>query len=113
MSRLDQDGYASIEVSPTLASDTEGSINEGIKLFERLDRPNVMIKIPGTKEGIPAIKTLLERGINVNITLLFSVENYLTVAQTYIDALTTRLKKGRMLKMFAPSQASLSAELIR
>jgi len=93
-----QDGYASIEVSPTLSADTEGSITEGIKLFDRLDRPNIMIKVPGTPEGIPAIKALLERGINVNITLLFSVENYLEVAMTYIEALKKRLKKGEDVK---------------
>jgi len=93
-----QDGYASIEVSPTLSADTEGSITEGIKLFDRLDRPNIMIKVPGTPEGIPAIKALLERGINVNITLLFSVENYLEVAMTYIEALKKRLKQGEDVK---------------
>jgi transaldolase len=93
-----EDGYASIEVSPTLAADTEGSISEGIKLFDRLDRPNIMIKVPGTKEGLPAIKALLEKGINVNITLLFSVENYTAVANTYIEALKTRLKNGQDVK---------------
>jgi transaldolase len=93
-----EDGYASIEVSPVLAANTQGSIDEGIKLYERLDRPNIMIKVPGTKEGLPAVKALLERGINVNITLLFSVDNYVDVANTYIEALTTRLKKGQDVK---------------
>jgi transaldolase len=89
-----EDGYASIEVSPLLAADTEGTIAEGIRLFEKLKRPNIMIKVPGTREGIPAVKALLERGINVNITLLFSVENYVEVARTYVSALTERMNRG-------------------
>lgn len=88
------DGYVSIEVSPLLAADTQGSIDEGRKLFKRLARKNIMIKIPGTPEGLPAIKTLLEEGINVNVTLLFSVENYAKVAETYIAALEARAAKG-------------------
>ncbi len=89
-----EDGFASIEVSPLLAADTAGTIKEGMKLFETLKRPNIMIKVPGTPEGLPAVKALLEAGINVNITLLFSVENYLEVAKTYIAALRTRAAKG-------------------
>jgi len=88
-----EDGYVSIEVSPLLASDTEGTINEARRLYGRLERPNIMIKVPGTAEGVPAIRTLLEEGINVNITLLFSVENYVTVAETYVEALSARLAK--------------------
>ena len=89
------DGFVSIEVSPKLARDTAGSVEEGRRLFSKLSRPNVMIKIPGTAEGIPAIKTLLEEGINVNVTLLFSVENYVDVANTYCSALRTRASKGQ------------------
>lgn len=89
-----QDGFVSIEVSPLLASDTEGSLNEAKRLYQKLDRPNIMIKIPGTPEGLPAVRALLEEGINVNITLLFSCENYLQVANTYIEALEARVQKG-------------------
>lgn len=88
------DGFVSIEVSPLLAADTAGSIKEGTRLFDRLARPNIMIKIPGTPEGLPAIKHLLEAGINVNITLLFSVENYEAVARTYCEAIKARVAKG-------------------
>lgn len=88
------DGYVSIEVSPLLAADTNGTIEEGRRLFSKLNRPNIMIKVPGTPEGIPAVRALLEEGINVNITLLFSVENYHQVAVTYCDALRARMKKG-------------------
>lgn len=88
------DGFVSIEVSPLLASDTNGTVQEAKRLFSKLARPNIMIKIPGTKEGIPAIKEVLEEGINVNVTLLFSVENYVEVAKTYCEALRTRVSKG-------------------
>ena len=88
------DGFVSIEVSPLLARDTQATIEEGKRLFDKLARPNIMIKVPGTEEGIPAVYALLEQGVSVNITLLFSVENYIQVAQTYIDALNTRLDRG-------------------
>jgi transaldolase len=88
------DGFCSIEVSPLLAADTKGTVEEGLRLFKRLNRPNIMVKVPGTKEGIPAVKTLLEAGVNVNITLLFSVENYVEVADTYCEALRERVKKN-------------------
>ena len=90
-----EDGFVSIEVSPLLAANTEGTIEEGRRLFKRLNRPNIMIKVPGTPEGIPAVRALLEDGINVNITLLFSVENYVEVAKTYCDALRARVAKGQ------------------
>lgn len=93
-----EDGYASIEVSPLLAADTNGSIEEGEKLFKKLSRPNIMIKVPGTPEGLPAIRSLLEKGINVNITLLFSVENYIEVVKTYIAALKARITRGEDVK---------------
>ena len=70
------DGYVSLEVSPLLARDTAGSITEGLHLAKLVDRPNLMIKIPGTAEGAPAIEELLYRGVNVNVTLLFSIEAY-------------------------------------
>ncbi len=88
------DGFVSIEVSPLLASDTDGTITEGVRLYQKLSRPNIMIKVPGTNEGIPAVKALLEQGISVNITLLFSVNNYVKVAETYCSALRNRMAKG-------------------
>lgn len=88
------DGFVSIEVSPLLSANTQGTIEEAQKLYKRLNRPNIMVKVPGTKEGIPAVYALLEQGINVNITLLFSVVNYEEVAKTYCDALKSRVKKG-------------------
>ena len=88
------DGFVSIEVSPLLAADTAGTLEEAKRLFARLNRPNIMVKVPGTKEGIPAVRKLLEEGINVNITLLFSVENYVEVAKTYCEALRARAAKG-------------------
>lgn len=92
------DGFVSIEVSPLLASDTAGTIKEAKRLFSSLARPNIMIKIPGTKEGIPAIRAALEEGINVNVTLLFSVENYKEVAITYCEALRARRSRGQSIK---------------
>ena len=88
------DGFVSIEVSPLLAADTKGTLEEAKRLNERLKRPNILIKVPGTPEGIPAVGTLLEEGINVNITLLFSVDNYISVAKTYCEALRARVEKG-------------------
>lgn len=84
------DGYASLEVSPLLAYDTRKTTEEARRLFKALDRPNVMIKIPGTQEGLPAIEECLAQGLNINITLLFSVENYEQVAWAYISALEKR-----------------------
>jgi transaldolase len=84
------DGYASLEVSPLIANDTQASIEAARRLFRALDRPNAMIKIPGTPEGLPAIEQCLADGININITLLFGVENYEQVAWAYISALEKR-----------------------
>jgi len=89
------DGYASLEVSPHLAYDTQATISEAHRLFQALGRPNVMIKIPGTKEGLPAIEQCLTDGLNINITLLFSVDVYEQVARTYISALEARLHRGQ------------------
>ena len=88
------DGYVSIEVSPIYAFDADSTLNEARRLFSRLERKNIMIKIPGTKESMPAIQAALEDGINVNVTLLFSVENYEQVAKIYCNALKNRLLKG-------------------
>ena len=86
------DGFASLEVSPNLARDTEGTIKEAVSLFGELSRPNVMIKVPGTPEGLPAIKELIGQGVNVNVTLLFDVKAYERVALAYIDGLERRLE---------------------
>lgn len=88
------DGYVSLEVSPDLAYDTERSIKEGRELFTRVGRPNAMIKIPSTKEGIPVIEQLIADGINVNATLLFSVDRYVEVANAYIRGLNARHARG-------------------
>jgi transaldolase len=89
-----EDGCASIEVSPNLAADAAGTVEAARRIWKKLARPNIMVKIPGTKECIPAIRTALEEGININVTLLFSDAAYITVAQTYIDALSARAAKG-------------------
>lgn len=88
-----RDGFVSIEVNPNFANDTEQTITEGRRLFQTLRRPNVMIKVPGTEAGLPAISTLLGEGINVNVTLIFGVEMYERVMQAYFDGL--RAYQGR------------------
>jgi transaldolase/glucose-6-phosphate isomerase len=88
------DGYVSLEVNPTLADDTEGTIDEARRLFSFLDRPNVMIKVPATPEGIPAIEALIGEGINVNVTLMFSMAHYDAVAGAYIAGLEKLLAAG-------------------
>ncbi len=89
------DGYVSIEVSPAAANDTEITLKEARHLWKLVDRPNVMIKVPGTTEGLPAVEQLISEGINVNITLLFAVENYVEVAERYIAGLERRLDSGQ------------------
>jgi transaldolase/glucose-6-phosphate isomerase len=81
------DGYVSLEVSPTLAHDTEGTIAEAKRLFEAVGRPNLMIKIPATAAGLPAITEVIGSGVNVNVTLMFSLQNYVDVANAYIAGL--------------------------
>jgi transaldolase len=95
------DGYASLEVSPLLAYEVEGSVEAARRLFATLDRPNAMIKIPGTPEALPAIERCLAEGINVNVTLLFGVENYEQVAGTYIAALEKRLAANQPIDRVA------------
>ena len=95
------DGFVSIEVSPALARDTQGSIAAARRLWHAVDRPNVMVKIPGTREGWPAIERCLTEGININITLLFSVEHYREVAEAYMRALEARLKSGQSIDRLA------------
>ena len=100
------DGFVSIEVSPDVARDTEGSIAQARRLWRAVDRPNVMIKIPGTREGWPAIEHCLREGININITLLFSLEHYEAVADAYLRALEARVADGLPIDRVA-SVASL------
>lgn len=88
------DGVVSIEVSPELARDTEGTIEEAERLWDAVARPNVMVKIPGTAEGLPAIRHCLAQGININITLLFAVERYREVIEMYFEALEERVANG-------------------
>jgi transaldolase len=88
------DGTVSLEVAPTLANDTAATIAEAERLWQRVDRPNVMIKVPGTKAGLPAITHLLAAGINVNVTLLFSVERYAEVVEAFLTGLEQRLAAG-------------------
>ncbi len=96
-----QDGFVSLEVSPDLAHDTEGTISEVRRFWKIVDRPNLMIKIPGTPEGIPAIRQSLSEGININITLIFSIENYLQVADAYLSALEERNGEGKDISHIA------------
>lgn len=95
------DGFVSLELPPSLAYDTDGSIAEAKRLFGAVDRPNVMIKVPGTAEGIPAIETLLTDGVNVNITLLFSLDDYVNVADAYLRAMKARVAANRPLNTVA------------
>lgn len=89
------DGFVSLEVSPHLADDTDGTIAEGRRLWAAFNRPNAMIKVPGTAAGLPAIRQLLADGINVNVTLLFSVARYADVLHAYMDGLSQRLQAGQ------------------
>ncbi len=89
------DGFVSIEVAPRLARDTEGSIAEARRLWKACNRPNVMVKIPGTREGLPAIRQCLAEGININITLLFSVDRYREVMEAYLAAMEERAGKNQ------------------
>jgi transaldolase len=94
------DGYVSLEVSPTLAHDTEGSVIEARRLFEAVDRPNLMIKIPATEAGIPAISTLIGEGININVTLMFSLTHYDQVVKAYMNGLEKLAsKKGDLSRI--------------
>ena len=88
------DGYVSMEVSPYLANKTQETIDEALRLWKAVDRPNLMIKIPGTPAGVPAIETVLREGVNVNVTLLFSQDMYEEVAWAFVRALEQRAAKG-------------------
>ncbi|PKB65265.1 MAG: transaldolase [SAR202 cluster bacterium Io17-Chloro-G3] len=95
------DGYACLEVSPELAHNTDGTVAEARKLFKQLNRPNAMIKVPATLEGIPAIRKLIGEGININVTLIFALETYFEVAGAYIAGLEDLARMGGSLSRVA------------
>lgn len=96
-----KDGYVSLEVSPHLAHDTKGTVEEAHRLWQALARPNVFIKVPATTEGLPAIQELISEGINVNVTLLFGLPRYRQVAEAYLAGLAARAARGKPLKPVA------------
>jgi len=96
-----KDGYVSIEVPPTIAEDTEATIREALRYAAAIDRPNVMIKIPGTAAGLPAVTAVIAAGISVNVTLLFSVQSYIETAWAYIAGLEQRLAAGEPIDNIA------------
>jgi transaldolase len=89
-----QDGYVSIEVDPNLAFDTDGSIAEAQRLHKLVDRPNCFVKIPGTKDGLPAIEEMIARGRNINVTLIFSLQRYADVVEAYVRGLERLVESG-------------------
>src|SRR5664279_2713662 len=93
-----KDGFVSLEVNPHLAHDTEGTIKEARRLWAALNRPNVLIKVPATVEGLPAIRQLISEGINVNVTLLFALPRYRQVTEAYIAGITDRIHQGKTIK---------------
>lgn len=96
-----RDGYVSLEVSPLIANNTESTVTEAKRLFDTLNRPNTMIKIPATEAGIPAIEESIADGININVTLIFGIENYLAVAEAYIRGLERRQAAGHDISRIA------------
>ena len=96
-----RDGYVSLEVSPFLANNTNGTLEEARRLWKAVNRPNLMVKVPATPEGVPAIRQLLEEGLNINITLLFAQSAYEKVAEAFIAALEARAAKGQPINHIA------------
>src|SRR5687767_9777938 len=96
-----RDGFASFEVTPDLADDTEATVAQAVSLWDRLSRPNVMIKVPATEAGLPAIEALTARGVNVNVTLLFSLARYEQVVDAYLAGLERRARRGEPLRDIA------------
>lgn len=95
------DGFVSLEVSPFLARDTDGTIEQARDLWKRVNRKNLMIKIPGTKQGLPAIRECLREGININVTLLFGLPRYKEITETFLGGLEDRLKDGNSIDELA------------
>lgn len=96
-----RDGFVSLEISPDLADDVEGSVAEGLALWRSINRPNAMIKVPATAAGILVIESLISAGVNVNATLIFSLAQYLSVAQAYLLGLKSRIAKGESVAQIA------------
>jgi transaldolase/glucose-6-phosphate isomerase len=96
-----RDGFVSIEVDPKLAHDTEQTISAGRRIFETIDRPNVLIKVPATEAGIPAVRTLISTGVNVNVTLIFSIRSYEKVMEAYVEGLRAMQAEGRPISRVA------------
>jgi transaldolase/glucose-6-phosphate isomerase len=95
------DGFVSIEVSPDLAYDTPTTVSEARRLFSTIGRKNILVKVPGTKQGLPAIEQLTSEGVNVNVTLLFSTERYEEVAEAYLKGLERRASQGQPINEIA------------
>lgn len=93
-----KDGFVSLEVSPHLANDTDGTIEQARDLWKRVNRKNVMIKIPGTKQGLPAIRECLREGININVTLLFGLPRYREITEAFMGGLEDRLNEGNSIE---------------
>ena len=102
------DGWVSLEVSPRLANDTRATIEQAVKLHQKAARPNLFIKVPGTREGLPAIEELTYRGIPVNVTLLFSADQYLDAADAYLHGLERRQKEGKPLRVESVASVFIS-----
>jgi transaldolase len=96
-----KDGYVSLEVSPYLANDTDATIAEAAKLWRLVDRPNLMVKIPGTPAGVPAIAASISAGVNINVTLLFSIAAYKAVAMAFVEGLEQRVSRGEPIDRIA------------
>ena len=96
-----KDGYVSLEVSPYLANGTDDTIEEARRLWDHVGEPNLMVKVPGTKAGTPAIRQLIEAGLNINVTLLFSIEAYQAVAEAYVAGLEARVARGEAIDRVA------------
>ncbi|MDR3265555.1 MAG: hypothetical protein LBT15_06065, partial [Synergistaceae bacterium] len=102
-----RDGYVSLEVNPLLASDVESTVSEAARLFDALGRPNVMIKVPSTSEGIEAIEDCIARGVNINATLIFSTGQYSSVAESCLRGLERRVRAGE-----SPDVASVASVFV-
>jgi transaldolase len=96
-----RDGFVSIEVSPDLAYDTDATISEAKRLFSTLGKKNILVKVPGTKQGVPAIEQLTSEGVNINVTLLFSTDRYEEVAEAYLKGLERRVSQGQPIQEIA------------
>ena len=102
-----EDGYVSLEVSPALAHDTESTVRDARELHTRIAKPNLLVKVPATKEGVPAINTMISEGRNINVTLIFGIDRYDEVIEAYISGLEALVKAGRSEEL--PHVASVAS----